>query len=284
LTKSLGFSAVVLALSVPAIVEAADPSAKVRKRLAAGRVHYEEQEYRKAIRELAPVARDPAATRAQKLEALELLGLCHFILGEEASAREAFEDLLAIDPDYELREDSDSPKIRKFFRKVKKEYVPDASGERAGLEHAAPSGATAGRRVELEARVTSGQDLVRDLTVHWRRDGELAYRDTPMRNAQGDRWRARFTPPADNAGYTLEYWLDARDIAGRTVARNGGPETPLTLRVAGAPGRERAWYSRWYVWAGAGAVVVGAAALGVVAASGDDAPSGSLPPGTVTLP
>lgn len=272
------------AVVLPAPVEAADASAKVRKRLAAGRRFYQEQEYRKAVRELAPVARDPAATRAQKLEALELLGLCWFILGDEASAREAFEDLLAIDPDYELAEDSDSPKIRKFYQKVKRAYVPGTSGDRASLEHSAPRGAVAGRRVELGAEVTAGQDLVKEVVVNWRRRGVLAWEQVSMRSVSDAGWRARFTPPPDRAGYVLEYYLEARDLAGSAVARNGGPETPLSLPLAGGAAEGTAWYRRWYVWAGAGAVVLGSSVIIGAAATADDAPTGTLPPGTVTLP
>jgi hypothetical protein len=280
---------------------AADPGAKVRARLAEGKKLYDEQEYRKAIRELAPVARDPAATRAQRLKALELLGLCWFILGAEAEARDAFEDLLAIDPGYQLREVTGSPKIEAFFAEVKKAYVPDAGAQGVLLEHAAPAGGSAGRRLELEARVERGGDLVKDVLVRWRRQGELTFRDVTMNRGSekggasdgdagsangadaGQSWRARFTPPGDAQGYVLEYYLEARDLGGRAVARVGGPESPLTLQLgAGRGGDERAWYGRWYVWAG-GVVVLGAAATAIaIAASGEGAPEGTL--GTVELP
>lgn len=266
----------------PRPAHAEDAGARVRERLRTGRKLYEEQEYRKAVRELAPVARDPAATRAQKLEALELLGLCWFILGHEDKAREAFEDLLAIDPGYTLREPSGSPKIRRFFEEVRRAYVPDAAGGQAALEHAAPTDAVAGRKVEFAAEITAGQDVVKEIVVRWRRRGVLEYRDAPMRRAADGRFRARFTPPADRAGYVLEYYLEARDIAGRSVARVGGPETPLALSLRGAPPEGTAWYRRWYVWAGAGVIVLGTAAAITAAATADEAPDGTL--GTVELP
>jgi hypothetical protein len=261
----------------------ADAGARVRERLAEGRKLYEEQEYRKAIRVLAPVGRDPAATRAQRLEALELLGLCWFIVGDEGKAREAFEDLLAIDAGYELREASGSPKIETFFVRVKKAYVPDYRPDaRVIVEHAAPPSAVAGRRLELSVDVTTGADLVKEVTVRWRRRGVLEYQSAPMRTVKENRWRARFTPPGDTAGYVLEYYLEARDIAGKLVARVGGPETPLALELAGAPDPGTPWYRRWYVWLGAGAVVLGSAAI-FFAATAETAPEGTLPPGTVDL-
>ena len=254
---------------------APDGGARVRARLEKGRALYEEQDYRLAIRELAPVKRDPAATRAQKLEALELLGLCWFIVGSEDQAREAFEDLLAIDAGYQLREASGSPKIEAFFERVRMEYVPGSPDARASLEHSAPPGAVAGRRVELAADVTSGADVVREVAVKWRRRGELGYQAVAMRRAGGDRWRARFTPPPDPSGYVLEYYVEATDLAGAPVARAGGPETPLALPLRGAAALGAPWYQRWYVWAGTGAAVLGAVAIGAAAAS-DSAPESTL--------
>lgn len=285
-TKTMPRALLVALLATAAITAAAPrPAAaeenRVRRRLDEGRKLYEEQEYRAAIRTLAPVGRDTTATKAQRLEALELLGLCWFILGDEAQAREAFEDLLAIDPGVQLREASDSPKIRKFFEKVKKAYIPDYQPT-AGvvLEHEAPASAVAGRRLELQVDVAKGADRVKEVNVRWRRQGVLQYESTPMRRAGERGWRARFTPPSDTGGYTLEYFVEARDIAAAQVARIGGPETPLALPVRGAPEASPAWYRRWYVWVGAGAVVLGTAAV-IVVSSGESAPESTLGTGNL---
>src|SRR6185295_18243218 len=191
--------AVILCVSVAATAQAG-PRAK--EHLKAGRALYDAQEYRKAIRELAPVKSDTEATRAQKLEALELLGLCFFILGEESSSREAFEDLLAIDPGYELREASGSPKIQVFFEKVKRAYIPNyRPQDRASIEHNAPAGAVAGRKVEFQADVTAGEEVVKEIVLYWRRQGVLAYQSAPLQLKGDTHWRVKFTPPADPAGY-----------------------------------------------------------------------------------
>jgi hypothetical protein len=258
-----------------------DASARVDKRIARGQTLFRDLEYRKAIRELQAVPVDPAATRAQRARAIELMGLSHLILGEEARARELFEDLLAIDPGYQLRDDTGSPKIRDFFDKVKAEMVPgfDASAV-AELDHAAPAGATGGRAVELEARLSRGAEKVTSVVLVWRQRGQLAWRQrTPMRQLAGGKWRARFTAPASARAYVLEYYLEAQGPAGEALGRAGGPETPLSLQVAGGSASSP-WYSRWYVIAG------GAAAVGIGAVlifSGDSAGDGTLPPGRVSL-
>jgi hypothetical protein len=276
----MGRAVALLCLLVPAVASA-DAGARVREHLEAGRKLYQELEYRKAVRELAPIKTDPAATRAQRLEALELIGLASFILGDEEGAREAFEDLLSIDPGYELREASGAPKIRAFFDDVKKAYLPDYKpGERVTIEHDAPSGATAGRKIELDAHVTAGEDVVKEIVLLWRRRGVLAYTEARLQVQGSARWRARLTPPADPDGYVLEYYLEARDVAGKSVSRVAGPETPLTIAVRGAAPEpivtSSPWYKKWYVWAGAGAVLfVGIGAYGIAATAGD-VPSGSL--------
>src|SRR5215471_15487273 len=89
-----------------------DPGARVRVRLDAAKKLYDAQEYVAAIDMLRPVPSDPAATRAQRAQALEYLGLSYVILGKRQRAREAFEDLLSIDPNYTLRDPSNSPKLR----------------------------------------------------------------------------------------------------------------------------------------------------------------------------
>jgi hypothetical protein len=255
-----------------------DPGDRVRARLDRGQELFGELEYRKAIEILAPVPEDPAATRAQRLRALEVIGLSHLILGEEDGARRAFERLLAIDPGYQLRDDTGSPKIRDFFDQVKRAYVPGFAGS-AELEHSAPEGAAAGRPIELEVNITEGDDQVGAVTAHWRRRGVLDYRREPMRRVDGRRWRGRFQLPASPNRYALEYYIEARDAGGGPVGRVAGPETPLSIPVApGAGDQPSPWYRRWYTVAGV--AVLGVATV-VVFATADSAPDGSL--GNVTL-
>jgi hypothetical protein len=267
--------------AAPRPAAAQDATARVEQRLARGQRLFRDLEYRKAIRELQAIPVDPAATRAQRARAIELMGLSYLILGEEQRARELFEDLLAIDPGYQLRDDTGSPKIRDFFDRVKKEVLPgfDATAV-ADLEHAAPAGATGGRAIELEARLRRGADTVISIVMVWRQRGQLAWREhTQLRPIAGGRWRARFTAPSSARPYVLEYYLEAQGPAGEALGRIGGPETPLSLRVA-AGSTARPWYTRWYVIAG------GAAAVGVgtvLLLSGDDAGNGTLPPGRITL-
>lgn len=160
----------------------ADPGQEVADRLARGEQLFADQEYRGAIKTLLPVTRDRAAARAQRVRAWEVIALARFISRDPAGARDAFERVLELDPGFELRDTSGSPRIRAFFDALRREVVPGSTGTgEVDLEHAAPSGATAGARLELEIRATRGAALVREVAVAYRPLGRLAYREAAGR-------------------------------------------------------------------------------------------------------
>ena len=264
----------------PACAEA--PDARARKLLAAGEKLFAAQEYARAIKVLVPVTRDGAAPRALRVRAWELIALARFIDGDEGGARDAFERLLEADPGFQLRDDSGSPRIRRFFDQIRREVVPEAAVAEVDLEHAAPRGATAGRRLELEVRATRGGDDVLAVVVLHRRLGAIAYEEKPARPAGDHRWRAAIAVEAARRPSPIEYYVEARGAAGAVLARIAGPDAPLTLAVAPGGGEGRAWYGRWYVIAGA--AVVAAGATGAIVWSASSGPSdGSLPPGRIVV-
>ncbi len=248
-----------------------------------GRKLFDEQEYVGAIQTLGPVTRDARATRAQRLRALELIALAHFIHGDEGAARETFERILDIDPGYQLRDTSGSPKIRMFFDDLKKQlipgYDPDAG---ADLEHAAPTAGSAGKQIEIEVRATRGGERVFELVLATRRRGELTYKRFAAAPRGGANWRARVIPEPSQKPYVLEYYVEARDAGGGAVARIAGPDAPLEIALAPGGGEvKRAWYGRWYVIVGAAVVAAGVTGVAVAARRGPE--PGSLSPGSVTV-
>lgn len=277
--------ALVLALAVaaPAPARADVGPAALESYLARGQKLFDEQEYGGAIQALAPVTRDVRATRAQRLRALELIALAQFIRGDKAAARATFERVLDIDPGYQLRDTSGSPKIRAFFDELKKQIIPGFDPNAgADLEHAAPTAGTAGRALELEVKVTRGN--VFDLVVATRRRGELTYRASALSPRGSGRWHARLAPEASAKPYVLEYYVEARDAGGAAVARIASPDQPLEIALAaGGPALEarRPWYGRWYVIAGAAVVAAGVTGIAIEATRGPG--PGSLPPGSISV-
>jgi tetratricopeptide (TPR) repeat protein len=277
-------AALLIAMAGPSLAAPDNPQDAVRARLTEGEQRYQDQEYRAAVEAFAEVVRDPVATRDQRARAYEYLGMSWLILGKKARAREAFEELLAIDPHYTLSDPSHSPKLREFYDDVRASFVPGygRGGGEAELEHSAPAGATAGRPLEVEVVVIRGAPLVQSVTLHARRQGLLTWATEAMRGQDG-RFRSSYTPPREGNDYTLEYYIEARDDKGRVVARLASPERPMALPVRGAPVPPQPWFKRWYVWAAVGAVVAGAAVGGIVYGTSERAPRGSLPPGQVSL-
>jgi len=279
----------VLALAVglagavpPAAADGTGHAAAIAHRLDEGQHHFAEQDYGAAIRALMPLTRDPAATRAQRLRALELIALSQYIRRDQAAARDTFERILDIDPGYVLRDTSGSPRIREFFENIKRELIPGYGGA-ATLDHAAPASATAGRKIELDVRAVRGAASVVDVVVYVRRRGEMGYRAIPAAPRGKARWRASWTLEPSRRPYAIEYYIEGRGVAGEATGRIASPDDPLPLAVAAGTGADHGhWYTRWYVVAAA-AVVVGGGATAAVFAGRGGAPDGSLPPGTITV-
>ena len=287
MARAVMIVALAAAVAAPVAPVRAAPSAAARAQeietfLTRGQKLYDDQDYAAAIQALEPVTRDVRATRAQRLRALELIALSQFIRGDQAGARATFERILDIDPGYQLRDTSGSPKIRAFFDDLKKQLIPGYDPNAgADLEHAAPTAGVAGRPVEFEVRVTRGN--VFDIVVATRPRGVLTYTVTPLAPLGANRWRARVTPSPSARPYFLEYYIEARDAGGGSIARIASPDQPLEIALAAGGGEiaRRPWYARWYVIAGATALAAGVTGIAVAASHGPGA--GTLPPGTITV-
>jgi len=280
--------ALVLATALPAVVApgaatAEAPDARARKLLAAGETLFGEQEYGRAIKVLVAVTRDAAAPRALRVRAWELIALARFIEGDEGGARDAFERLLEADPGFQLRDDSGSPRIRRFFEKIRREVGPAAEASEVDLEHAAPRGAVAGKQLELEIRALRGGDQVREVVVLHRRLGAMRYAEQPARATGDRRWRAVVTLETARRASSLEYYVEARGAGGSVLARIAGPDAPLSIAVAAGGAERRSWASRWYVVTGVAVLAAGATGAILWGATSSGTPEGSLPPGHVTI-
>jgi tetratricopeptide (TPR) repeat protein len=278
--------AIAMALSLALPAHADDAHALVQKRQSEGERRWQDQDYRGAIDTLQLVVSDPIATVDERARAYEYLGICWLVLGKRAKAREAFEELLAIDPQYTLSEPSRSPKLRAFFEDVRNHFLPGyRKNDRPSdveLDHAAPPSAQAGRPLEVAALVTRGAAAVEDVSLRARRQGLLTWDARHMRREDEGRFRLTYAPPRDATDYVLEYYLEARDAQGHVVARVASPERPIAIPVKGVF-LPTPWFKRWFVWAAVGAVAVGVVVGVSVAESAQHAPAGTLPPGKVDL-
>jgi hypothetical protein len=277
--------------------------AEAEAQLAAGRKLYDKQEYTAALeayRLALSSGGGQGATRRQRVQANAFIGAIAAVLGDAKQAREAFRELLRLEPSYQLADPSFSPKILNLFADVQRKT---ARPPLAGLKAQAPLIAE-GQWVELKVAAANAS-VVRKVVVHVRRRGEARYRRLIMtREANEDVWSARVNQTSGD----LDYYAEADGADRALVGQTGRPDRPLHVALGDAPvvpagggvavgvgaaaGRggpvdeppSRPWYRRWWVWTLAVAVVGGGVAAAVILTRpGKPAtPQGTLP--TAQLP
>ena len=273
----------------PRAVFAQSPDQQVEKGLG----EFSDLEFAKAIASLEVVVDAPDATPSQRLLALELIAISHLSLRQTKKAEEAFERLLALRPEYELRNHDGSPKVIALFEAVKLETVKRRSrkpepaavaSERVRLSWQGLPSAKAGKRmmvvVDAEGSSPTSMELL------WKVRGDSEFEVAEMRRYKGSRWRAKIRLPAEADDYELAMFVEALGPAGELVATLGDEASPTHHGVSGrgSPSKsdDGAWYGSWKLWAGLGAATLLGGSVAILAA-GSDLREGSLSPGRITL-
>jgi len=278
------------AVAVPADVSA-QPRGAAREAgvaLAEGKRLYGELDFAGAVEALRRALGVPGVPDAVRIEALEYLGAAFAVLDRPEQAREAFFEMLRMDPYHALREPSGSPKIVEIVERVRASLVRDAALDpETQLRATLPRSGTVGRAIEVVVR-SEGRRPVARVRVFSRGAGDEQWTVTTS-TRDGSSFRA--TLPARDAPDELEVYAEGRDARDRVVARAGEPFTPLGITIRGVTGAggtrdgEGSIWSRWWFWTIVGAVVAGATVgIVLVTTGGAEAPIGSLPPGRVELP
>lgn len=180
------------------------------------------------------------------------------------------------------------------------ELVENVRAEQALVVLDEPGALRPDRPVRLRARVIDPKDEVSTLELRYRGEGTRQWNVEPMRKTTGD-WngfirRPDALAPADRTDdYQVEFLIAALNANGGMVDSYGTEARPALLDISTARWEEaeavkranqpvvtelpaatlpvvelapaKPWYSRWYTWAGAGAVVAGAAVVTAVVLS-----------------
>jgi hypothetical protein len=255
-------------------------------------------EYDAALEQLEAAVGDERATAAQRIEALELMGVLHFNLDRTARARQMFERLLAFDPGHELTDTSYPPRLIQFYAGVREAIMPQASVTVEARARQAPGGGVA---VEVSVGGTTGG--VEQAVTLVRVGEETNYRRALM-TRDGTTFPAEIPTPPDVA--EVEYYVEVQAPSGYVLARAGSPDAPLTTAlvetastVGGGPDTSteteasteqeeeidrprRRWYASWWFWTIVGVAVAGGAATAVVLTLPEEQEEGTL--GTRSLP
>ncbi|MBI2378429.1 MAG: hypothetical protein HYV07_30805 [Deltaproteobacteria bacterium] len=237
----------------------------------------------------------------QKVEVYRLLGIAYVAKGAPEAAQGAFSAMLSLAPWMEL-DPRLSPKILEAFYKAKEKLV-----ERPKLLDVTAE--LSGDAITWRGRIEDPSRLAAEILLHARRPLDVA---TPVESEGGIRFGPFVTstvsvsaggifsttlPAGPGEGeLRIEYYLTARDSAGRVLAQAGALEAPSSLVVArlaqpvsspveplGATpfvvpsSSTPELFERWWFWVGVGVVAVGAG-VGVVMLSEPDTSAGTLTP------
>jgi tetratricopeptide (TPR) repeat protein len=241
---------------------------------------YLEQEYEEVIQLLQPaVERRHEVGVTLSIEAHELIGLSYLILGEKASARDAFLKLLALDPYHQLQDPSESPKLKRFFEPLKASFLREYLARHPRhLSPLAPTKTKAGRKIALGIRIEKDLHLYQRTTLYWRRAGQPLYTGQIMQGAK----TSLYLPPSAS-DYRLEYYIEGVDREGHLLGRLGTAKEPQGIFVEKVPAKTKPLYRRWWFWMGLGAVVAGGITATLIIFNADEAPPGTLEPAPIPL-
>lgn len=284
----------VAALGAPVPSLAQDAEA----RIADGRQRYADLDYEGAAEVLEGALDLASLPPAAEARALETLGFSYVVLERLRDARRAFERLFAIDPYYDVREPTGSPRVEEFVEDVRREVAPDAALDSdVDVRVELPRGARAGATVTVRVRTNGGSVRSVALLVRSATDGDWTRVDARRMEGGFEADVTLGTSTEDDGD--LELYAEARDGRGRLLARAASPLAPLHLDVRPAtdapgpsePGGENL-AEAWWLWTIVGVAVVGigvGVGVGVATSSSSGpsvvrAPDGTLPPFRVELP
>lgn len=279
LVLSLVVVAAVVGRAAPARAALDIESDLVKQGIAA----YNDLEYPRAIELLDKALATETLTRDEKMVTYQTLAFAHVALGKSDDAITDFENLLRVEPTFEL-DRTISPRVRSVFEEARARV---ATGK--GPESSGPALPTVTPTVTPSRGVKEG----RALTVASQYPGGMASRVELFYRTRGTGVYAKASAPTDAAGRFsviipgmhvhapgVEYYVVVLDDSGAPVAAAGSLGQPLVVDVQGIkkPVYTKGWF--WGVMAGA-VVVAGGVATAVALSTRSTITSST--PATVTI-
>jgi len=191
----------------------------------------------------------------------ELLGITYAYLGQPDKARNAFETLLALEPDHVISYTL-GPKVTFLFEEVRRE----------ARKHRPPTlqldwkrGLEVGDRIPITVEKSADpMGFLAKGVLYTRIRGEHEYSLTELPLPSVGKYRSVDLDPVaahKQRDVVLQFYVVARDAKQNEVMRLASPEQPYEMSLTYHP--PTPWYRRWWAWTVAGTLV--AAGAGVTA-------------------
>ena len=221
----------------------------------------------------------------QKIAIFKFLALDYLVLGRMDDAQQAFRQLLAIQPEFQLDPALFAPGYVQFLEGVRLQWEsegrpgwvpPEQLLRPATLDHDLPAEAPGGESLDLAVRLDDPDNRVRSVVLAYRPADETGFvRVDAARTSQG----FAATIPGDQiAPPVVEYYFEALDERGNVVGRRGDERIPMRIPVPGED--EGGVWTKWWFWTliGVGVAASVAIPVGIIYGGGDD-----TGPATVTI-
>ncbi|RMD97689.1 MAG: hypothetical protein D6812_14795 [Deltaproteobacteria bacterium] len=266
--KGNGFRIVVLILFVTwpwggkTLLHAQDARSAEDHLLAEGISFYRELEYERALSSFRRLLDGAVLSRTERARVLVAIGATHVVLEEEDAAMSAFLEAFSTDPDVRLFSPFEAPKIREGFEKARKRFEEEIqrSDQESPRIFFTPLAERIRGNTPLQVSATVVDNIkVVEVRFSFRRAGDLAYTTIRMTPMAGDRYVVSI-PPFMVTGEALEYYLEARDVAGN-VTLDGNEKHPYVVEIIPP---KTPWYRQGFTWIAAAGTAASILALYLV--------------------
>jgi hypothetical protein len=258
---------VVFAAPTPASAQGKKQS--VASLLKKGQGFFDEQRYEESIQTLSAALMRPGIAKEEKVEVYKLLAYNYIVLQREDEADGAVRGLYVLDQDYMLPE-TESPRFRDFFVKVKEGWVADG---RPGLEEDKPTGPAlskvkikftppaqvdAGAPIRIEGSIDDPDAMVSVVRVFYRQGSAGKFVDVKAKYAM--RKFSVDIPDSVVEAPLVEFYVVAFDNGLLPVSAKGDADVPLRIAVNDGGG---VLTSPWF-WIPVSVAVVAAVVIPVI--------------------
>jgi tetratricopeptide (TPR) repeat protein len=254
-----------------------DRSGSENKFLQEAVVLYDNTQYQEAMQKLLQAIKVKGVSRKDIVEIYKYMGFIYIAQGNNDNAKKSFENLLKVDPSFEMNPLLTSPKLLDFFNKVRDEI---RKKDQVLMRHTPLSELSASERIEVKAYVVDLQKRLSKMQLYFRRRGDPEFSTVQMnatKESAGDMGQGAETYVGTipfiwnvygESELFVDYYIAVLDGRGNWAANAGNPKQPITFRVNLLVGKLPAGalsppaYKTWWFWTLMGVTAAGLAAGG----------------------